>query len=143
MNLTGIWIKAISLVIIAITTFICAIFAYKKFNWKQYELIFVLIIGIVILIFGFKNISFAVNPTIEKIYVNYIYQSSNGIIFGREYHFVDKNGNNYDLTMDPITANHIFKNKEFNSDTVYVITYEKNSNTIVGIEGKTGDGTVS
>lgn len=134
MSFVGIWIKAIALVILAITTFICGVFAYKKFNWKQYELIFALIVGIVILIFGFKNISYAVNPTIEKINVNYIYQSSSGVIFGREYHFVDKNGNDYDLTMDPITANHIFKNKEFNSDSVYTVTYEKNSNTIVNIE---------
>ena len=134
MSFNGIWIKAIALVAMSIVTFICGIFAYKKFNWKQYELIFALIICVVILIFGIKNINCAVNPAIEKISVNYIYQSSNGVIFGREYHFVDSNGNNYDLTMDPFTTNHIFKNKEFNSNTVYTITYEKNSNTIVGIE---------
>lgn len=120
----------------SIATIICGFIAYKKFNWKKYELIFAWVVGIVILIGGLANMSYSVNPTIEIINVNYIYQSSNFVIFGREYHFTDINGNVYDLTMNPITTRYIFKNKEFNADTVYTITYEKSSKTIVNIEEK-------
>lgn len=57
--------------------------------------------------------------------LNYNYQSRNGVIFGREYFFVDKNGESYCLTMDSITTRKIFSNKEFNKNTTYIIKYKK------------------
>lgn len=133
MYLNGIWIKAIALLVIAVMAFSCGIYAVKKMNWKLYEFIFVIVVCVFLLVLGCKNINYAINPEIETISVNYNYQSSNGVIFGREYFFVDKNGENYCLTMDPITTRKIFSNKEFNQNTTYIIKYEKKSSTIVYI----------
>lgn len=133
MYLNGIWIKAIALLVISIIVLACGIYAVKKMNWKLYEFMFVIVICGFLLVLGCKNINYAVNPEIETITVNYNYQSSNGVIFGREYFFADENGESYCLTMDPITNRKIFPNKEFNKDITYIIKYEKKSNAIVYI----------
>ncbi|MCM1115466.1 MAG: hypothetical protein NC397_08225 [Clostridium sp.] len=134
MYLGGIWIKAIVFVILSILTIICGLYAYKKFDWKQYEFSFVLVCSAILFVLGCINISYAAKPSVKKVNVNYNYQSSDGVIFGREYHFFDSNGNAYDFTMDPITASKIFKGKDFNEETKYTIVYEEKSNVIVGIE---------
>lgn len=135
MYLGGIWIKSIAQIILSIIIFAFGFIAYKKLNWKQYELCFISIIAIVLLVFGSINISHAINPNIQKANVYYIYQSSNGVIFGREYHFEDIDGNALDLTMDPVTTRKIFKGKEFNKETLYTIAFEKESEAIVSIQG--------
>lgn len=137
MYFNGIWIKAIALLVLSIVVLICGIYAVKKMNWKPYEFIFVIIVCVFLLVSGCKNMNYAIKPEIETISVNYNYQSSNGVIFGREYFFVDENGESYCLTMDPITTRKIFKNKEFDKDKTYIINYEKKSNTIVGISDNT------
>lgn len=133
MYFNGIWIKAIALLVMSIMVLTCGIYAVKKMNWKPYEFMFVIAVCVFLLVLGCKNINYAINPEIETISVNYNYQSSNGVIFGREYFFVDKNGESYCLTMDPITTRRIFSNKEFNKNTTYIIKYEKKSNAIVYI----------
>lgn len=134
MQFIGIWIKAIAFIIVAILVYICGFFAYKNLNWKAYEFAFVLVIGLVLIIMGIKNINYVVNPQIEKVEVEFIYQSSYGVIFGREYHFEDSEGNIYNLTMDPITKRKIFKDKEFSKNSNYTITFEKKSETIIAID---------
>lgn len=59
---------------------------------------------IFLFVLGCKNVNYAINPEIETISVNYNYQNSNGVIFGREYFFFDENGESYCLTMDLITT---------------------------------------
>lgn len=130
----GILIKALSQIIISLIVFISGFIAYRRLDWKKFEFGFVIIIGIVLLFYGCINVTYAIKPEIKQVNVSYNYQSSNGVIFGREYHFVDKNGNFYDLTMDPITSRKIFEKKEFNKATEYTITYEEKSQSIVGIE---------
>lgn len=133
MNLSGIWIKVLALFVGSAFVLLCGIYAYKKLNWKSYEFYLALICSAVILIFGLVNGIYAINPKIEQINANYIYVSSNGVVFGREYHFQDSNGNSYDLTMDPITTRKVLKGEELNDKTTYLITYEKRSNTIIDI----------
>lgn len=130
----GIWIKAISLIVMSVIALICGIYALKKMKWKPYEFMVVIVACIFLLVLGCKNVNYAINPEIKTISVNYNYQSSNGVIFGREYHFVDEKDNSYDLTMDPITTRKIFLNKDFNKKTKYIIKYEKKSNVIIYIE---------
>jgi len=134
MYLGGIWIKGISEILIAILAFLCGLYAYKKLNWKSMELSATILVCLIIMVFGFINISHAANPNIQKADVYYTYQSSNGVVFGREYHFKDRDGNVLDLTMDPITTRKIFKGKEFDKKTEYTITYEKKSEAIVDIQ---------
>ena len=134
MQFIGIWVKAIALIIVAILVCICGFFAYKKLNWKAYEFAFVLVVGLVLIIMGIKNSNYAVNPQIEKVEVEFIYQSCYGVIFGREYHFEDSECNIYNLTMDPITTRKIFKDKEFSKNSNYTITFEKKSETIIAID---------
>lgn len=134
MYLGGIWIKAFAQIVLSLITFLCGLTAYKKLNWKQFELYFAILCSVVLLVFGCININHAIKPNIQRVNVNYSYQSSNGIIFGRELHFIDKEGNVYDLTMDPVTNQKIFKGKEFEKNIVYTVTYEKNSNAIVEIK---------
>lgn len=85
-------------------------------------------------VFGLINVSRAVNPDIQQATVNFVYQSQNGVMFGREYHFVDENDNDYDLTMDPITSGKLLGDNDFDDNTIYTITYEAKSKTIVGID---------
>lgn len=137
MYFNGIWIKAIALLAMSLIVLICGIYAFKKMNWKPYEFMVVIAVCIFLLVLGCKNINYAINPEIETISVNYNYQNSNGVIFGREYFFLDENGESYCLTMDPITTRKIFTNKEFNKKTTYIIKYEKKSNAIVYIDEAT------
>ncbi len=134
MYFNGIWIKAIALLAMSIIVLGCGIYALKKMNWKTYEFIVVIAVCVFLLVLGCKNINYAINPEIETISVNYNYQNSNGVIFGREYFFLDEKGESYCLTMDPITTRKIFPNKEFNKKTTYIIKYEKKSNAIVYID---------
>lgn len=134
MYLGGIWIKAIALLIVAALTFVCGVYAYKKLNWKKLELTFVVICGIVLLVMGIVNSSYAISPEIEEIDVVFIYQSSNGVIFGREYHFEDSNGNSYSLTMNHISARYILNGNDFEKDVSYTIMYESKSNVIVDVK---------
>lgn len=140
MYLGGIWIKGISEILIAILAFLCGLFAYKKLNWKSIELSSAILVCLVVMVFGFINISHAINPNIQQVTANYVYQSKTGVVFGREYHFVDKDDNYYDLTMDPITYNKLLDGVDFNENILYTISYETKSNTIVDIAVNTGDG---
>lgn len=137
MCFNGIWIKAISLLLMSVIVLTCDIYALKKMKWKSYEFMVVIVVCIFLLVLGCKNINYATNPEIETISVYYNYQNSNGVIFGREYFFFDENGESYCLTMDPITTRKIFKNKDFNKKTKYIIKYEKKSNVIVYIDEAT------
>ena len=133
----GIWIKAIAEIMLAIIAFLCAIYAYKKLSWNTSELSATILICLIIFVFGLNTISHAIKPNIQQITVNYSYQSKSGVVFGREYHFVDEKDNSYDLTMEPITTRKIFQNKDFNKKTKYIIKYEKKSNVIIYIEEAT------
>ncbi len=137
MYFNGIWIKAISLLVMSVIVLTCGIYALKKMKWKSYEFMVVIVVCIFLLVLGCKNINYATNPEIETISVYYNYQNSNGVIFGREYFFFDENGESYCLTMDPITTRKIFQNMDFNKKTKYIIKYEKKSNVIVYIDEAT------
>lgn len=76
----GIWIKAISLLMMSVITLICGIYALKKMKWKPYEFMVVIVVCIFLLVLGCKNVNYAINPEIKTISVNYNYQSSNGVI---------------------------------------------------------------
>lgn len=140
MSLNSIWIKAVAFIVLSILAFASGIYSYRELNWKQLDVIFCSVISIGLMIVGLVNVSHAIKPDIDTIKVKYIYQSKQGIVFGREYHFVDAEGNYYDLTMDPITYRKIFSGQDFYEDETYSITYEKKSDTIVGIKSKSGDG---
>lgn len=133
MYLGGIWIKAIAEIMLAIIAFLCAIYAYKKLSWNTSELFATILICLIIFVFGLNTISHAIKPNIQQITVNYSYQSKSGVVFGREYHFVDEKDNSYDLTMDPITSRKLLGDNDFDKDTIYTIIYEAKSETIVGI----------
>lgn len=89
MCFNGIWIKAISLLVMSVIVLTCDIYALKKMKWKSYEFMVVIVVCIFLLVLGCKNINYATNPEIETISVYYNYQNSNGVIFGREYFFFD------------------------------------------------------
>lgn len=107
---------------------------FKKDEWKPYEFMVVIAVCIFLFVLGCKNVNYATNPEVETISVNYNYQNSNGVIFGREYFFFDENGESYCLTMVPITTRKILRNKDFNKETKYIIKYEKKSNVIIYID---------
>jgi|GEM_PF-1822278 hypothetical protein len=134
MYLGGIWIKAGAEILLAIIALLCGIYAYKKLNWKTVELSATVLICLIMFVFGLTNVSRAVNPDIQQATVNFVYQSQNGVMFGREYHFIDENDNDYDLTMDPITSGKLLGDNDFDDNTIYTITYEAKSKTIVGID---------
>ena len=133
MFLGALWIKALISVCVSILVVLCGIYARKKMQWKAYEFAVIIVIGVVIFGYGCFNIPYAVKPNIETITVHYSYETGKGELFGRKYIFNDNDGNNYELSMDIITNRKIFYGKSFDKDKTYEITYEANSDTIVGI----------
>jgi hypothetical protein len=93
-----------------------------------------IVIGIVLIGWSCVDSVKAINPKYETVNVTYVYQSSNGVVFGREYNFKDADDKVYSLTMDPITHRKIFYGKDFDKEKHYSITYEDKTDTIVGIE---------
>ena len=134
MFLGALWIKVIISILFAVVVILCGIFAKKKMQWKTYEFVIVMVIGIMIFVYGCFNFSYAVNPNIETIIVHYSYETGKGELLGRKYIFDDNEGNNYELSMDIITNRKIFYGKTFDKKKTYEITYESNSDTIVGIK---------
>lgn len=136
MYLNGVWINGILILAMSLLTLICAIYAFKKMNWKPHEFMFV-VVSVVLLVVGCVNTSYAINPEVETIKVNFNYQKGNSVIFEREYFFFDENGESYRLTMDLITARKLLPNitnNEFEKEQTYIIKYEKKSNVIVYID---------
>lgn len=130
----GIWIKAIAEILLAVLAVLCALYAYKKLNWKPAEFSFCVIISLTILITGFVTMSHAVAPNIQQATVHYLYQDDKGVVFGRTYYFVDEKDKDYNLTMDPFTSKKLLGDNELDQNTLYTITYEAKSETIIGID---------
>ena len=128
MYLGGIWIKGIVKIAIAVIAFLCGIYAHKKLKWKVQELSVTALICLGVMVFGLIDISHAIKPNIQQITVHYVSESKFG------YHFIDENENNYDLTMDSITYGKLLDGAELDKDTLYTITYEEKSDTIIGID---------
>lgn len=132
----AIWIKYIAMLVFGIIVLVFSIFCYKthKTNISKANTL-TTIIGISVILAVFAVISGVKlsNPDYETDVLEYTYQENDGVIFGSHYHFCDKNGNDYDLTMDSITRHQIFKDKQFEKGKDYTITYENNSKTIIGI----------
>ena len=133
MFLYALWIKILISIFVALLVILCSIYARKKMQWKAYEFAIIIVIGVVVFGSGCFNILYAANPEIETVTVHYSYETSKGELFGRKYIFNDNDGNNYELSMDIITNRKIFYGKSFDKDKTYEITYEANSDTILGI----------
>lgn len=132
----AIWIKYIAMLVFGIIVLVLSIFCYKtnKTNISKANSLKAIIgISVILAAFAVINGVKLSNPDYETVVLEYSYQENNGVTFGSQYHFCDKNGNDYDLTMDSITHHQIFKDRQFEKGKNYTITYENNSKTIVGI----------
>ena len=129
----ALWIKSIAYLTFAFFLPVGGVYMRKKGIWKNCEYIIVILVSLFILFFGIKNFVYAVNPKIEHTYLKYQYSTNSGEIFGHNYYFVDNQGNDYDLTMDPISERKIVADKELNKESYYYIGYEKRSNVITSI----------
>ena len=130
----SLWIKAIAYLTVAVLIPLGSIFMVKKRIWKNYEFAFAVLVALFIAVLGIKSFVFAVNPKIEYADLQYQYSSSSGEIFGSTYYFADREGNDYELTMDPVTNRKILAGKELKKNSYYNVGYDKRTNTITSIQ---------
>lgn len=143
MNFIGLWVQGIAGVVFAAAVVLCGWGMHKKFGWKKYEFLVVVLFAAVILTGGAKNFYRIARPQIETQTMTYIY-TNGGMVFGRSYCFRDAQGNVYDIKIDPVTWREIVKPAgidDFQKDESYTISYEKQSGVILQAEKVSGETT--
>ena len=104
---------------------------------KKFLTVIILIVSVLSIAVGLRNLYYAKKPSIKTIVAKYDGVHQFGEAFGSTWYFVDKSENTYSLSLDYFSIRNVIPNGELDPDKQYIVTFEEHTEVLVDIKEAT------